>query len=494
MEVDRGFDDHTRDFLNWFLAQPGAVFRSDLMSIEDLRGRNAGRGIIAKTDIAADTVLFTIPRDAIICAGTSVLKDKIPGIFDLDGVAQSDPEDGDDAGSSQDSWTLLILVMLYEHLQGAASRWKPYLDVLPSSFDTPMFWSSAEVSELQASALVAKIGKEEADRMITTKIVPVVRAHEDVFFPAGSQKLDDEQLLGLAHRMGSAIMAYAFDLENEDGNDGEGEDPEDEWVEDKEGRTMLGMVPMADMLNADAEFNAHINHGEEALTATALRDIKAGEEILNYYGPLPNSELLRRYGYVTPKHSRYDVVELPWDLVEVELKERLGAGMTSSDWDKARQRVRSDDEFEESFVLDRSGEDPDPTGQLRGEVIFSGLPDELGAQFKTLIKAAKKAGNSRIAAELLEDKDKRKELYLQAVLAALRARERQYPTSLEEDEQLMTGQLSRAQQMAIVVRMGEKKVLREAQAWVQEQAGVANNSSREPDAQENGRSAKRRKL
>lgn len=55
-----------------------------------------------------------------------------------------------------------------------------------------------------------------------------------------------------------------------------------------------------------------------------LRVIKAGEEILNYYGPHPNSELLRRYGYVTPKHSRYDVVELPWKLVEDALAANLG--------------------------------------------------------------------------------------------------------------------------------------------------------------------------
>lgn len=68
---------------------------------------------------------------------------------------------------------------------------------------------------------------------------------------------------------------------------------------------------------------AHVNHGEDDLTVTALRPISAGEEILNYYGPHPNSELLRRYGYVTPKHSRYDVVEIPWDLVQSILNEQL---------------------------------------------------------------------------------------------------------------------------------------------------------------------------
>jgi hypothetical protein len=68
---------------------------------------------------------------------------------------------------------------------------------------------------------------------------------------------------------------------------------------------------------------AHVNHGDDDLSVTALRPIKAGEEILNYYGPHPNSELLRRYGYVTPRHARYDVVEIPWALVEEALSAQL---------------------------------------------------------------------------------------------------------------------------------------------------------------------------
>lgn len=52
--------------------------------------------------------------------------------------------------------------------------------------------------------------------------------------------------------------------------------------------------------------------------------IKAGDEILNYYGPLPSTELLRRYGYVTPEHSRYDVVEIPWNLIRSILKTHVG--------------------------------------------------------------------------------------------------------------------------------------------------------------------------
>jgi SET domain-containing protein 6 len=47
----------------------------------------------------------------------------------------------------------------------------------------------------------------------------------------------------------------------------------------------------------------------------ALKPIKAGEEILNDYGPLPRSDLLRRYGYITDNYEKYDVVEVAIDLV-----------------------------------------------------------------------------------------------------------------------------------------------------------------------------------
>ncbi|KAH6623874.1 hypothetical protein F5144DRAFT_584602 [Chaetomium tenue] len=504
MEVDSDansrFAEGTRNFVNWFHTLPGATFRSDLIAVEDLRGRNAGRGIIAQQDIAADTVLFTIPRTAIICTATSGLKDKIPGIFDLGSDDAGHSDSDSDSGStppSQDSWTLLILAMIYEHQQGDASRWKPYLDVLPPTFDTPMFWSPAELSHLQASALIAKVGKDEADRMIQAKIVSVVRAHNHVFFPpdSNSPALDDDQLLRLAHRMGSTIMAYAFDLEKDE-DDEEGQEGEEEgWVEDREGKTMLGMVPMADILNADAAFNAHINHGGDALTATALRPIRAGEEVLNYYGPLANGELLRRYGYVTPAHARYDVVELPWALVESELRERVGGRVGVAEWEGVRRLVQGDEEFEESFVLERSSEDPDSMGQLGSEAVFTGLPDELGEQFKTFLKAMKKVGNVELAVQALSDKDTRKDLYLRTVLRALHAREKQYATSLEEDEQLASAeQLSGRERMALWVRRGEKQVLREAQAWVQKEIDEGRAQASARTREDDGPATKRRRM
>lgn len=52
----------------------------------------------------------------------------------------------------------------------------------------------------------------------------------------------------------------------------------------------------------------------------ALKPIKAGQEVLNDYGPLPRADMLRRYGYITDNYSRYDVVEIPQSLILQEVQ------------------------------------------------------------------------------------------------------------------------------------------------------------------------------
>lgn len=150
-----------------------------------------------------------------------------------------------------------MLVMIYEYLQGDASPWYPYFQALPTSFDTLMFWSPSELSELQTSAVIDKVGKEGAETSIRETILPIVRANPSVFPPGQSISFYDgpegeEALLKLGHRMGSLIMAYAFDIENQDDDEKDGEDG---YVTDDEQEVSQAMVPLADFLNADAHRN-----------------------------------------------------------------------------------------------------------------------------------------------------------------------------------------------------------------------------------------------
>ena len=362
--------------------------------------------------------------------------------------------------------------MIYEFLRGQDSAWKPYFDVLPESFDTPMFWQEQELDELQASAVRRKVGKEDAEAMFRTNVLPVIRSHPELF--TSSESLSDENLISLAHRMGSTIMAYAFDLENDEDKD---EDESDGWVEDRDGKSMMGMVPMADILNADAEFNAHINHGDDNLTATALRPIKAGEEILNYYGPHPNSELLRRYGYVTDRHARYDVVEIPWATVESALKEELS--LSDEKMKQVYERIDEED-LEDTFVMERDAGEPNSDGTFAGPATLAEISGELQDQLKGFLKAIKKA-----VPEAIPEKRKRDDVSNTVLARAIASLQSQYGTSMAEDMRtLERSDLTGRQRMAVKVRLGEKKLLDEASTLLQSKAnhdnseGISDNNKR----------------
>lgn len=255
-------------------------------------------------DIQEGEVLFAIPRSAVLSAANSSLSTTLPQIFE-----------------ELDPWGSLIVTMIYEYLRGDASPWKPYFDVLPTHFDTLMFWSDDELAELQASAVLQKIGKDSANELFNGSVLPLLRRHVNVFFPDpnSAQGVTDDQLLALAHRMGSTIMAYAFDIEPDQATK---EVDEEGYASEEEDEALpKGMVPLADMLNADADRNnARLHYGPDVLTMEAITDIKAGDEIFNDYGPLPRSDLVRRYGYCTPFYEQYDVVEIPTDLIVESFK------------------------------------------------------------------------------------------------------------------------------------------------------------------------------
>lgn len=410
--------------------------------------------------------------------------------------------DGDDdpaaeEDTTQDSWTTLILILIHEHLLGAASRWAPYLAILPqgpADFNTPMFWSDVELAELQASPVVSKVGRDEAEAMIRTKILPVIHAHADAFYPAGSSsstttQLTDDELIQLAFRMGSVIMAYAFDLEKEDDDDNdndEGEGDGDEWVEDREGRSTLGMVAMADVLNADASFNTHIEHGENALTATTLREIKKGEEVLNYYGPLSNGELLRRYGYITAAHERWNLVDLSWESVLAALKTQLMAVLKEGEWEKVLGAL-DEDEMEESFVIEYGAKDPDSEGRVEEVTGSASVPEELVEQAKEMLKVVKK-----VREEAVPDKTARDRIIYSAVATAIDERIKEYASTLDQDQVLYqnSNSWSPRQRMAVFVRMGEKRILMQAAQSARQKLAILSIAARDGD----GRSAKRRKL
>ncbi|TID27664.1 SET domain-containing protein [Venturia nashicola] len=468
-----GFNAISECFLSW-LSRSGANINPK-MEIADLRQQNAGRGVVSTANIEQDEVLFSIPRSIILSVQNSSFRQQHGDLL---------------SSLIEDPWLSLILVTLYEYGQGSDSNWKPYFDILPSSFDTLIYWSENELEELQASVVVKKIGKKSADQMFEEKIWPIIGSRPEVFrFQGNNSK---EEVVQLAHRMGSLIMAYAFDIESSQARE---PDEEGYATEDEDEHLPKGMVPLADILNADADKNnARLFYEPDTLVMKAIQPIPKGSEIFNDYGPLPRSDLLRRYGYITDNYTQYDVVEIPLDLVVSTVKDVFKL----SD-DTVKQQL---DLLEEADALEDGYDVP------HGDDFNEQFPLELKMLGLVLIphsspKFAKQASRGELPKSWFE-----------LMHEVFKRRLGQYGTTLDQDTEYLSdlretldgGMHDRShvelkrRAVAVQVRMGEKALLEAALAKLEEEGKkvtsevAETNGGRKRGAEdENGQGSNKRR-
>lgn len=365
------------------------------------------------------------------------------------------------------------------------SKWTPYFAVLPRQLNSLVFWSESELAELQASTVLNKIGKDKAEEMFSQHIAPL-----------GLRNCD----LETCHRVASIIMAYAFDIpedrttdENvntigeEDGEDLVSDDGEDE-------KTVLSMIPLADMLNADADRNnARLCCDSIDLEMKAIKPIRKGEEIFNDYGQLPRSDLLRRYGYVTDQYALYDVAELSTDSIlsafqtqgtlQIPGHHPSFIRLSKQELDQRAELAEREGVYEESYDICRAGTDGPSTPDELLALLYLLLVDKESLE-AMLTSQISLPSRSKLATELVG----------QVLILLLRLREKEYATTIEEDEEILKkGALSIRKVMAIQVRQGEKTVLRDA---IQEASSFTASNKRmrgtASDGQPKGNSKKRK--
>lgn len=228
---------------------------------------------MATDDIEDDEIIFSIPRNAVLNIQNADplpfsrrLSEKMPSwlvsCFRSFGKVRILRLTGLQALTS----------ILMAEGQKDNSKWAPYLAILPERLDSLVFWSDSELAELQASAVVNKIGKKGAEDMFASYITPLGLKHSST---------------EMCHKVASVIMAYAFDIPDpSDGliSGGKGEDAGDDLVSDdgEDEKTILSMIPLADMLNADADRNnARLICDNEELEMRAIKPIPKGDEIFN---------------------------------------------------------------------------------------------------------------------------------------------------------------------------------------------------------------------
>lgn len=420
---------------------------------------------MATQDLSEDEELFSIPRASILTNETTDLPANLRKELDH-------------------PWLSLILVMVHEYLKGTESSWYPYFNLLPETFDSLMFWSDEELQSLKGSAVVDKIGKESADSTFTEQLIPLIAQHANIFQTAGRS---NDELLSLCHRMGSTIMAYAFDLEKPETSQPHKE--EEEWEEDSEESAISlpkGMIPLADMLNANADHNnAKLFYQDDKVVMKTLHPVRAGEELFNDFGPLPRSDLLRRYGYVTDQYAKYDVVEISEELIREQAIVIAGGGGGGVQQEEEKKKKDLEDKWtyaEEQGITDDAYDiaRANCSADCSAEGQQQQFPEELcillnllvlpSAEFEKLKKRDKLP-----KAELTSDAKN----LLRAILVHRYA---DYPVEMLVPSSMGAGGRTARFAMAEQVIMGEKQVLQEAVAAVSE-ANVNNDNKKKRSAE-----------
>lgn len=410
---------------------------------------------MATKDIAEDETLFEIPRSRILTTTTSALPTEISSTLD-------------------DPWLSLILVMIFEAQHYESSDWSPYFDVMPAEFDTLMYWTSTELQALRGSAVVEKIGKEGADKIFSEKIVPIVNRHRDEF---NAHALTDDDIVTLCHLFGSTIMAYAFDLEKpKDAADDDDEEEQEEnanWEEDSvsgSGEVMpKGMIPLADMLNANADQNnAKLFHEDSAVVMKSIKPIKKGEQIYNDYGSLPRADVLRRYGYVTEEYAKYDVVEISTDLITDVAK-----ALPALDDKTIKARLEYLDEqgvLDTAYDISRADSEDGP------------FPEELGVLLNALTTPKQDFEKMRKKEKLPKPEPTKESLEL--LFSVLLQRRAMYGLSSVAEDRTKLDSISHIDPktkrlaMALQVIIGEKEVLQEAATKIEATLGSAGRGKK----------------
>ncbi|KAK0242096.1 SET-domain protein [Armillaria nabsnona] len=471
-------------FISWFEHNNGYI-DTQHVGFHVFPSSEGGRGAVALQDIPEGHTLFTIPRSLVVSTRTSLL----PEHFGQDEWKSRQLDRG---------WSGLILCMMWEAAQGHASKWAPYLDTLPTEFDTPMFWAESDLNALKGTSVVDKLGKADAEQDYVEKVLPAIQNRPDLFQP---EFIPVHYSLHQYHVMGSRILSRSFNVEKWEDEVGDDElaaqtnsmdvdDPapltsansdsperahgeevaegDEEEEEEEEDASDISMVPVADLLNARYEAeNAKLFYEENELKMVATKCIMKGEQIWNTYGDLPNAELLRRYGHVDLLPLSTGGQGNPGDIVEVRAD--LVVAVVSKRCDHSS--VVADERIE--WWLEEGGDD----------IIVIEADLEIPPALISLIKLLSFSSDEwrKVRGKGKPPKPKLDSATVDIIKDVLDQRLQQYPTSLQldvilfdpvsyiaidpdvcveqDDEIALLGDLSLNLRNATIVRSGEKRIL-----------------------------------
>lgn len=345
--------------------------------------------------------------------------------------------------ATQDSkpWVAISLFLIHES-SNPSSKWRPYLDSLPQTLDSPLFWSDEELTELQGTQLLGSVVGylQFLENEYNKTLEEVLERNTELFDPAVFTFDAFRWAFGILRSRSFAPLT--------------GEE--------------LALVPVADLMNHGVGLDdknpswlkkssgAQIwNIGKpssNALTVRASGNFQPGEEILMQYGSSKsNADLALDYGFV--EESRFSG--------GIE-RDSLALSLEISPEDRFiddKADILEINGFQSSMQFDL----PRGEGPSDEMITFLRLSALSGPDAFLLEALFRNEAWGHVSLPVSRDNE---EAICTSMLEGLRAALDGYSTTVEEDMEILAQEdLSVRKEIAVVVRLGEKRVMQELQTW-----------------------------
>ncbi|XP_076892644.1 uncharacterized protein LOC143544414 [Bidens hawaiensis] len=243
----------------------------------------AGRGAIASEDLEVGDIALEIPVSVIISEDIIHNTSMFTVLEKVDKIS---------------SETMLLLWSMKEK-HDINSRFKPYFDSLPETFNTGLSFGIEAIMALEGTLLLEEIvqAKEHLRSQYDDLVPSLCKNYPDIF-PPELYKWDD--FLWACELWYSNSMKMMF----------------------SDGKLKTCLVPIAGFLNHSLSPHimhyGRVNNTTNSLKFPLVRNCKTGEQCYLTYGNLSSSHLVNFYGFLPKGDNPYNAIPLDFDLSEVD--------------------------------------------------------------------------------------------------------------------------------------------------------------------------------
>ncbi|XP_046774629.1 actin-histidine N-methyltransferase isoform X2 [Gallus gallus] len=403
-------DDYFPELIKWATENGASTEGFEIANFEE-----EGFGLKATREIKAEELFLWVPRKLLMTVESA--KNSVLGsLYSQDRILQA-------------MGNITLAFHLLCERANPNSFWLPYIQTLPSEYDTPLYFEEDEVQYLRSTQAIHDVFSQYKNTARQyAYFYKVIQTHPN----ASKLPLKDSFTYDDYRWAVSSVMTRQNQIPTEDGS-----------------RVTLALIPLWDMCNhTNGLITTGYNLEDDRCECVALQDFKAGEQIYIFYGTRSNAEFVIHSGFFFDNNS-HDRVKIK---LGVSKSDRLYAM-------KAEVLARAGIPTSSVFAL-HSIEPPISAQLLAFLRVFCMNEEELKEHLigEHAIDKIFTLGNSEFP--ISWDNEVKLWTFLEARASLLL---KTYKTTVEDDKSFLeTHDLTSHATMAIKLRLGEKEILEKA--------------------------------